>query len=277
MKPSDEAMRIAREVADGTAYKPDSANYSRVFQAAHKAATLVIDRALSPAMDAQPTTDTAKLVEVLEFLASPKAECMDEEQRLIELCRHARLASSTIAALVIDRALSPAMGADQIKHMAERFLSWKLPENFNPDDGISFNPVVNLGTEYQRRREPTGTNLFDYTQAVAMVQHMLEGLSTQPTADAATVERVASALGDAAAAAVDQDVGEPYYNYLAKAALAAIRQLAPCGDDVVKAGVCANCGGMFGDLEPGREPEELCETCYSHAIERGDFRQQGEG
>jgi hypothetical protein len=25
----------------------------------------------------------------------------------------------------------------QIKHMTERFLGWKLPENFNPDGGIS--------------------------------------------------------------------------------------------------------------------------------------------
>lgn len=26
----------------------------------------------------------------------------------------------------------------QIKHMVNRFLSWKLPDNFNPDAGISF-------------------------------------------------------------------------------------------------------------------------------------------
>ena len=67
----------------------------------------------------------------------------------------------------------------QIKHMVDRFLSWKLPENFNPDCGISFNRFFN---EYNKhaahpvKAEPSGTNLFDATQADAMVRHMLEGL-----------------------------------------------------------------------------------------------------
>ena len=68
------------------------------------------------------------------------------------------------------------MTDNQIKQMAERFLCWKLPENFNPDGGIIFDPVMNAGTPYEARREPTGTNLFDYTQAVAMVRHMVDGL-----------------------------------------------------------------------------------------------------
>lgn len=29
---------------------------------------------------------------------------------------------------------------------------------------------------------------------------------------------------------------------------------------------CANCKGMFGDLAPGRQPEELCDTCYQDAL-----------
>lgn len=68
------------------------------------------------------------------------------------------------------------MTDEQIKHMAERFLSWRLPENFNPDDGINFEPVANKGSKFEYRRKPTGTNLFDYTQAEAMVRHMIEGL-----------------------------------------------------------------------------------------------------
>lgn len=32
----------------------------------------------------------------------------------------------------------------QIKHMVERFLNWRLPENFNPDAGISFEPANTL-------------------------------------------------------------------------------------------------------------------------------------
>ena len=73
------------------------------------------------------------------------------------------------------------MTDDQIKHMVERFLSWKLPANFNPDAGIKFEPEFNV--EYlakqgkpPMRHEPSGTNLLDYTQATAMVRHMAEGM-----------------------------------------------------------------------------------------------------
>lgn len=70
------------------------------------------------------------------------------------------------------------MTDEQIEHMTQRFLGWKLPENFNPDDGITFTPVKNEGTAHEFRHRPIGTNLFDYTQAKAMVRHMLEGLPT---------------------------------------------------------------------------------------------------
>lgn len=90
------------------------------------------------------------------------------------------------------------MNDNQIKHMVERFLSWKLPEDFNPDAGISFQPKFNVGTPYEMSHNPTGTNLFDYTQAQAMVRHMLEGLPaslTRPesSGDEATVEFVLAA------------------------------------------------------------------------------------
>lgn len=68
------------------------------------------------------------------------------------------------------------MTEDQIKHMVNRFLCWKLPENFNPDCGISFKAVFNEGTPYEMKSEPVGTNLLDYTQAEAMVRHMVEGM-----------------------------------------------------------------------------------------------------
>lgn len=58
-------------------------------------------------------------------------------------------------------------GATQVRHMVDRFLSWKLPENFAPDGGIT------LTTSYDRA---SGTNLFDASQAEAMVRHMLEGM-----------------------------------------------------------------------------------------------------
>lgn len=74
------------------------------------------------------------------------------------------------------------LGDSQIKHMVDRFLAWKLPENFRPDDGISFEPYFNV--EYMAkqgkppmRREPLGTNLLDADQAEAMVRHMIEGMA----------------------------------------------------------------------------------------------------
>lgn len=52
----------------------------------------------------------------------------------------------------------------QIKSMASRFLSWRMPMDFNPNFGISFK---------QHREWPTGTNLFCANQAEQMVRHML--------------------------------------------------------------------------------------------------------
>lgn len=63
-----------------------------------------------------------------------------------------------------------------IKHMVDRFLSWKLPTDFNPDAGIIFKAEYNESTPWPAKHEPVGTNLFTATQADAMVRHMLEGL-----------------------------------------------------------------------------------------------------
>lgn len=67
------------------------------------------------------------------------------------------------------------MNDDEIKHMVERFLQWRLPENFNPDGGISFKQTFNEHTSHPLKHEPVGTNLFDATQAEAMVRYMIEG------------------------------------------------------------------------------------------------------
>ena len=68
------------------------------------------------------------------------------------------------------------MTDEQIKHMANRFLMWKLPATFNPDNGISFDPIASKGTAHEYRCEPVGTNLLGATEAEAMVRHMLDGL-----------------------------------------------------------------------------------------------------
>lgn len=64
----------------------------------------------------------------------------------------------------------------QIKHMVDRFLSWKLPDDFQPDNGIHFEPFGNVGTPIEYRREPVGTNLLGAEQAREMIVNMLEGL-----------------------------------------------------------------------------------------------------
>ena len=67
------------------------------------------------------------------------------------------------------------MTDDQIKHMVDRFLTWRLPTDFHPDNGISVTrPNYAPGVAW----EPVGTNLLTATQAEAMVRHMLDGVPT---------------------------------------------------------------------------------------------------
>jgi len=65
---------------------------------------------------------------------------------------------------------------EQIKYMVNRFLSWRLPDTFNPDGGVSFKPTRNEGTPYVGKNEPVGTNLLDATQAEEMVRYLVDGL-----------------------------------------------------------------------------------------------------
>lgn len=90
------------------------------------------------------------------------------------------------------------MVEEQIKVMVERFLMWKLPDDFQPDCGITFVPDYNVGTAYPSRHEPTGTNLLDYKQAMAMVRHMLDGLSDIEAPLRAEIERLRGALENSA-------------------------------------------------------------------------------
>lgn len=69
------------------------------------------------------------------------------------------------------------MTDDQIKHMRDRFLSWRLPADFRPDGGVQFDADAAMKLDSRNLRyEPYGTNLFDARQAEAMVRHMVEGL-----------------------------------------------------------------------------------------------------
>lgn len=72
------------------------------------------------------------------------------------------------------------MREDQIKYMVDRFLGWRLPENFNPDAGISFKPDYNVNTPYPMKHEPTGTNLLDAIQAEEMIRYLIDGMPQSP-------------------------------------------------------------------------------------------------
>ena len=60
-----------------------------------------------------------------------------------------------------------------IKQITNRFLGWKLPEDFSPDAGISFKSDFNENTKYPMKHKPVGTNLFNYSQAENMVKYIL--------------------------------------------------------------------------------------------------------
>lgn len=71
----------------------------------------------------------------------------------------------------------------QIKHMVDRFLCWKLPEDFNPDGGISFKKTFNDHLPQPQKHEPVGTNLFSADQATAMVRYLVEDASQGGSSD----------------------------------------------------------------------------------------------
>jgi hypothetical protein len=68
------------------------------------------------------------------------------------------------------------MTEEQIKYMVDRFLGWRLPENFNPDAGISFKKTFNDHLPTPMKHDPSGTNLLDATQATEMVRYLIDGL-----------------------------------------------------------------------------------------------------
>jgi len=72
---------------------------------------------------------------------------------------------------IAKRAVEPAEVTDE---MVNRFLSWQLPSDFNPDGGIVFD---------RRRPGPVGTNLFTATQARQMLHHVITDQSVKPADD----------------------------------------------------------------------------------------------
>lgn len=62
---------------------------------------------------------------------------------------------------------------EQINEFVTRFLQWNLPEDFNPDGGISFTKFSKNKEGSIHQYKPTGTNLFTATQAKEMIKLML--------------------------------------------------------------------------------------------------------
>ncbi len=62
-------------------------------------------------------------------------------------------------------------GHMDVEAMTRRFLSWRLPDDFAPDCGISFTPLTNPA--WAQPLWPSGTNLFNYDQAKAMFEYVL--------------------------------------------------------------------------------------------------------
>jgi hypothetical protein len=62
------------------------------------------------------------------------------------------------------------VGDGWVSAMVDRFLGWRLPDDFSPDDGISFVPPKHPNSW------PVGTNLFSVKQAEAMFRHALGAL-----------------------------------------------------------------------------------------------------
>lgn len=63
---------------------------------------------------------------------------------------------------------------EQLDDMVNRFLAWRLPKPWTPDNGISY-VRPNYAHAPAEHDWPTGTNLFDAGQAREMVLHMLNG------------------------------------------------------------------------------------------------------
>ena len=78
------------------------------------------------------------------------------------------------ANIVGEHYFTAADGARQVTDdMVSRFLGWKLPKDFGPDAGISFNPTKPDGFE-EPGWWPIGTNLLTAPQAREMLENILQ-------------------------------------------------------------------------------------------------------
>ena len=107
-----------------------------------------------------------------EAVIPTEAEYAAVLDRVQWLCEGAQPSDYGEVVAAIRDAVAPCAEASVVR-MVDRFLSWKLPETFNPDGGVRFDKD-NLHPAHW----PSGTNLLDHTQAAEMVRHMLAGESS---------------------------------------------------------------------------------------------------
>jgi hypothetical protein len=83
-----------------------------------------------------------------------------------------------------------------VRHMVNRFLGWRLPKTFSPDNGISYTRP-NYAHPPADHDWPVGTNLFNAAEVEAMVRYMLGGFgSPQQAAIATKPAHTASAVAE---------------------------------------------------------------------------------
>lgn len=122
-----------------------------------------------------------QVIERIRGSAAVALECLKSAHTFDDAKRYVQQVVDMIDVAVSLKEFEPVrtsavISDDQVKYMVDRFLMWKLPANFNPDNGISFDPIAGRSGPFEYTREPVGTNLLDATQAGAMVRFMAEGM-----------------------------------------------------------------------------------------------------
>jgi hypothetical protein len=140
----------------------------------------------------------------------------------------------------------------QIRYMVERFLGWRLPDNFNPDAGISFKRDFNEHTAHPMKHEPVGTNLFDAVQTEAMVRYLVDGMPQSVASECSAAQPTKAEITDKDRLLADRIINElaPRWDTAEKLHAKAMIVEAIFETKMVLAGA---------DRSPDTEEEELCE------------------
>lgn len=143
--------------------------------------------------------------------------------------------------------------------MVQRFLGWRLPDDFYPDGGVTFNREVNGGLR-PKTWWPVGTNLLTDPQARAMLEHVVGPEFDALLARCEAVEaRLAEAHDLLALAAGVAEVKRILATGLSHAGqrnhIALLLEAAETAEVAPKPGVCRHCGQYLDRRGKCRNPE----------------------